>query len=61
MVLTVTTRGVYIYGFPTLTVGHPGDLNGDGMTDDTDDTGPGSKGDEANINSVIPKLSLQLQ
>ena len=48
----VTTRGTYIYGFPTLTVAHPGDPNGDG---DTSDATTGSKGDRANINSTISK------
>ena len=49
----VTTRGVYIYGFPTLTVGHPGDLDGDGVASDA---GLGSKGNEANINLEIPTV-----
>ena len=44
----VTTQGVYIYGFPTLEVKHPGDLDGDGVASDA---GLGSKENEANIKS----------
>ena len=52
---TVKTRGVYIYGFPTLTVGHPGDLDGDGTGRTAPDI-PGSKENEANINQMLPKV-----
>ena len=49
--VTATTRGVYIYGFPTLTLVHPSDLNGDGQTNDP---GLGSKGMRAKVNHTIP-------
>ena len=46
----VTTRGVYIYGFPTLMVQHPSDPDGNGKTDDAT---IGSQGVRAKINSTI--------
>ena len=48
----VETVGVYIIGTPTLTVGHPGDPDGDGTVDDAT---TGSKGDGGLINQVLPK------
>ena len=45
------TVGVYIIGTPTLTVGHPGDPNGD---DTLTDAVLGSKGSPGRINDTLP-------
>ena len=51
----ITTTGTYIIGSPELTVGHPGDPDGDGDTADATDQIFGRKGNPGRINQTLTK------